>query len=163
MEIGHLVVMPGGPLCGCGKTGCLEAVAGRLAIASEAAVSAFRGSAPNLLRCCGTSLADIRSGDLANAINAGDETVAQIVRKAGRSVGLALANVVNLLAPDLLLLGGGLMEALAEILFPIIEAEIRARAMKGFTQDLRVERAVLGDQAIVLGAAALAAERVGPS
>ena len=159
MEIGHLPVRTDGPLCGCGQRGCLEALAGRLVIASEAAAAAYRGQAPHLLERCGTDLASIRSGDLASAVRAGDAAIEEIVRQAGRTVGMALAGVVNLLAPDLLILGGGLVEAMPELFLEEITPVVKGRAMTAFTGSLRIERAALGDQATALGAAALAAGR----
>ncbi len=73
MEIGHIQVRPhGGHLWGCGRYGCLETEASRLAIAAEAARAAFRGNAPELLKIAGTDLSNIRSGTLAQSIKAGD-------------------------------------------------------------------------------------------
>ena len=95
-----LQVQPDGPLCGCGRTGCLEAVASRLAIAGAAAVAAHRGEAPYLLKAAGTDLAEVRSSVLAEAIRAGDVAVERIVRQAARWVGVAVGNAVNLLGPD---------------------------------------------------------------
>ena len=66
MEIGHIQVVPDGPLCGCGLQGCLESVASRLAISAAAAQAAYRGQAPHLLEIAGTDLDDIRSGALAD-------------------------------------------------------------------------------------------------
>ena len=74
MEIGHVQMLPDGPLCGCGQNGCLEALASRLAISAAAAQAAYRGQAPNLRRLAGTKLSNIRSGVLAKAIRAGDSS-----------------------------------------------------------------------------------------
>ena len=114
-EIGHCQVQPGGPICGCGQRGCLEAVAGRLAISAAAAVAAMRGEAPHLLKATGTNLADIRSNELAAAIKDGDKIVEKIVRDAAKWLGVAIANTINLLAPDTVLLGGGLVEAMPDL------------------------------------------------
>ncbi|MFO0919754.1 MAG: ROK family protein, partial [Planctomycetaceae bacterium] len=84
LEIGHVPVVPDGKLCGCGRRGCLETVASRLAISSQIAEAAYRGQAPNLLRVAGTDLANIRSGALAEAIMAGDTVVEEIVRAGAR-------------------------------------------------------------------------------
>lgn len=162
MEIGHIPVAPDGPLCGCGLRGCLESVASRLAIASEAAAAACRGEAPNLLKAAGTSVADIRSGELLAAIRAGDKTVERIVRRAARRLGLALAGVVHLLAPDVVLLGGGLVEEMPDLYLDEVEKAVRDHAIKSFTKDLRFRAAELGDYAVALGAAALAAEAAAP-
>ena len=73
------------------------------------ATAAYRGNAPNLLERAGTDLSNIRSGALAAAIEAGDEFVQQIVCHAAQHVGRAVASIVNLLAPDVVVLGGGLV------------------------------------------------------
>ena len=82
-EIGHMQINPNGLPCGCGRIGCLETEASRLAISAAAAAAAFRGEAPHLLAAAGTDLANIRSGVLAEAIQAGDARH-RADRRAGR-------------------------------------------------------------------------------
>ncbi len=156
MEIGHLPVMRDGPLCGCGRRGCLEAVAGRLAVSAAAASAAFRGEAPHLLRLAGTDVQAIRSRALAEAIAAGDTVVEAIVREAARSVGWAMAGVVNLLAPDIVVLGGGMVENMPELWKEEAESQIRARVMPSFEGTFEVAVAALAGDAAVIGAAAWA-------
>jgi len=162
MEIGHMLVQPsGGRLCGCGRRGCLETVASRLAIAADAAMAAFRGEAPNLLKAAGTDLADIRSGALANAIKAGDKAVETIVRNAAKQIGVAVANVVNLLAPDVVVMGGGLVEAMEDLFLDEIRKVVAKKAMSSLAATATVVAAGLADDATVMGAAALAADAAG--
>jgi glucokinase len=161
MEIGHIHMQPKGRLCGCGRRGCLETVASRLAISAEAAEAAYRGQAPHLMEATGTDLSSIRSGALASAIDAGDRAVEAIVRHAAKDLGIAVASVVNLLAPDIVVLGGGLMEAMPNLYLQEVRAAIKKQAMKPFTKSLKVVPAKLGDDAGILGAAALAAELSG--
>ena len=158
MEIGHIHMQPKGRLCGCGRRGCLETVASRMAISAEAAEAAYRGQAPHLLELAGTDLGSIRSGALAGAIKDGDSNIEAIVRHAAKDLGIAVASVVNLLAPDVVVLGGGLMEAMPDLYLKEVRAAIKRQAMKPFTQHLKVVSAKLGDDAGVLGAAALAAD-----
>jgi glucokinase len=163
MEIGHIHMQPKGRLCGCGRRGCLETVASRMAISAEAAEAAYRGQAPHLLELAGTDLASVRSGALAAAIREGDAAVEAIVRHAAKDLGIAVASVVNLLAPDVVVLGGGLMEAMPSFYLKEVRAAIKRQAMKPFTQHLKVVAAKLGDEAGVLGSAALAAMLAGSS
>ena len=156
MEIGHMQVLPGGPLCGCGQSGCLEAVASRLAISAAAAQAAYRGQAPNLRKIAGTDLSNIRSGALAAAIRAGDLEVEKIVFRAASYLGEAIANVVNLLAPDTVVLGGGLVEAMPELYLTAVDETARKRTLPSFAQSFRIVAAALGDGATSLGAAAWA-------
>ena len=158
MELGHIHMQAKGHLCGCGRWGCLETVASRLAIAAEAAEAAYRGDAPHLLENTGTDVAAIRSRALARAIDDGDRSVEAIVRHAAKYLGVAVTSVVNLLAPDVVVLGGGLMEALPAIFLHEVREAIRKQAMKPFRQAVKVVAAVLEDEAGVLGAAALAAD-----
>ena len=154
MEIGHIQVMPDGPLCGCGNYGCLEAVASRLAVSAAAAQAAFRGQAPHVLAEAGTDLANIRSGVLASAIQQGDRVVEQIVRTAARHIGTAVAGVIHLLAPDVIVLGGGLVEAMPDLYLDGVEQAARDRVLPSFKKSFKVVAAKLGDDAIILGAAA---------
>ena len=155
-EIGHMQAIPGGHLCGCGRTGCLETEASRLAIASAAAAAAFRGEAPNLLKAAGTDVAAIRSGVLAQAIKDGDKVVEQIVVRAARLIGVAVGDVVNLIAPDAVVLGGGLVEAMPQLFVDNVEEAARNRAAPSFSRIFKVSAARLGDEAVVRGAAAWA-------
>lgn len=158
MEIGHLQVMPDGPLCGCGKQGCLETVASRLAVAAAAAKAAYRGQAPNLFQMAGADIANIRSGVLAAAIKAGDEVIERIVRDAAGHIGIAVAGVINLLAPDIVVLGGGLVEAMPDLFVKSVAQAARNRVMPTFIDSFKVKAAQLGDDATALGAAAWACE-----
>jgi glucokinase len=155
-EIGHMQINPNGLPCGCGRIGCLETEASRLAISAAAAAAAFRGEAPHLLAAAGTDLANIRSSVLAEAIQAGDEVIERIVERAARLIGWAVGDVVNLLAPDVVVLGGGLVEAMPEIFLEEVEQSARQRAAPPFSKTFRVAAAKLGDDAVVRGAAAWA-------
>lgn len=161
MEIGHIPVIREGPHCGCGRRGCLEAVSGRLAISAAAAAAAYRGEAPHLLAMAGTDLRDIRSRALSESIKAGDAVIEAIVRDAARMVGWAMAGVVNLLAPDIVLLGGGLVEDMPELFREEIDAAVKARVMPSFENAFRTEVAQLAGNASVIGAAAWARRSLG--
>jgi glucokinase len=152
-EIGHVQVMSNGPRCGCGQRGCLESVASRLAIASQSARAAYRGDAPHLLDVSGTDLAKIRSGTLSSSVKEGDEVVEEIIREAARYIGIAVANVVNLIAPEIVVLGGGLVEAMPELVVSQAARSANKRVMPAFQDTFQVVPAALEDDAGVLGAA----------
>ncbi len=156
MEIGHVPVVPDGPLCGCGQRGCLEAVASRLSVAASAARSAYRGEAPFLQKAAGTDLSDIRSSTLAEAIKAGDEVIEQIIRDAAAHIGTALAGVIHLISPDVVVLGGGLVEAMPKLFVRDVFAAAQDRVMVAYRGTFKVVATELGDDAGVLGAAAWA-------
>jgi glucokinase len=155
-ELGHCRVLPDGPVCGCGQRGCLETVASRLAISSQAASAAYRGEAPNLLEAKGLDLSNIRSKALAASIEAGDVVVEQIVRDAARWLGVGAGILVNLLAPDRIVLGGGLVEALPELYLDEVRLSARNSSVPGLKDIFDVAVAELGDDSSVTGAAAWA-------
>jgi glucokinase len=160
MEIGHVQVVPYGPLCGCGQRGCLETVAGRMAIAAEAAKAAFRGDAPHLMEIAGADLTKIRSGALAASIKAGEKVIERIVREAAGRIGVAVASVVHLLAPDVVVLGGGLVEAMPELFVNGVAKTANKHVMPSYIDSFRVVPCQLGDDAVLLGAAAWAREMI---
>ena len=161
MEIGHVPVQPRGLLCGCGRRGCLETVASRLAISAELAQAAYRGDAPHLRDAVGTDLAAIRSHAIREAIEAGDKAVERIVRHAARQIGWVLIGVVHLLAPDTIVLGGGLVEEMEELFVDEIRDAVVGGVTSAFEGTFRIVAAELGDQATAMGAAALVAETAG--
>jgi glucokinase len=163
MEIGHIQVVSDGPLCGCGRRGCLEAVASRLAISSACASAAYRGEAPCLLEQAGMDISNIRSGTLAASVKGGDTVVEKILREAARQIGIAAANVINLLAPDVVVLGGGLVEAMPELFCGEVQHAAEERVMDSFRGTFKVVEAKLGDHATGMGAAAWARHRYGES
>lgn len=154
MEIGHVPLLPAGPRDGTGQVGTLEAYASRLAIAAAAAQAAFRGQAPNLMKAAGTDLSEIRSGMLDAAIKAGDKAIELAVTDAAEMIGLAVAGTVNLLAPDVVVLGGGLVEAMPDLFVSTVTKAARKNVMTTFKDGFKVVAATLGDNATVIGAAA---------
>ncbi|MFT7641225.1 MAG: glucokinase [Pirellulaceae bacterium] len=160
MEIGHVPCIPQGPLSGFGHEGTLEAVASRLAIASQIARAAYTGQAPYVLDQVGTTVGDIKSGLIANSIAAGDEMVEKIVRKAARHIGVVLSTAINLLAPDLIVLGGGMVEAMPALFVEEVTKGAKEFALPSFQETLSVVPAELGDDAAIKGAAAWVAKTV---
>ena len=158
MEIGHINVIPNGPRCGCGRYGCLEAVASRMAISAAAAQAAYRGDAPHLLKLAGTDLSNIRSGALSESVQQGDQAVECILRHAARHIGLAIGSVINLLAPDVVVLGGGLVEALPNLFLEEIRDSAKETGLDNLIHSVNVHTAELGDDAAVMGAASWAQE-----
>jgi glucokinase len=154
MEIGHVRVLPDGPLCGCGLRGCLEAVASRLAISAAAAQAAYRGQAPHLLAEIGTDLSNIRSGILANAVTAGDTVIEEIIRGATDAIGVVVAGAVHLLGPDTVVLGGGLVEAMPGLFVNGVRESAMKHVMPAYRDTFEIFPAQLGDDAAVMGAAA---------
>ncbi|WP_298869282.1 ROK family protein [uncultured Gimesia sp.] len=160
MEIGHTKVLPDGPECGCGQYGCLEALASRLAISAAAAQAAYRGDAPALRAMAGTDLSDIRSGILASAIEKGDESVMNIILRAAEYIGIAAGNMVHTFSPEIIVLGGGLVEAMPDLLVNSVAEATRKNVMPTFKDSFKVIAAQLKDDSTVMGAAAWAQKMI---
>lgn len=156
MEVGHIVVQPGGMLCGCGNRGCLETVASRLAIVSCALVEAYRGNAPHLLEQSAGTFSKIRSGMVAASIEAGDRAVEEIVRRAASWIGVGVASLVHLLVPNVVVLGGGLVEAMPELYVSEVQKSANKNIMSSYRDSFELKVAKLGGAAAMLGAAAWA-------
>lgn len=142
-HLGHVVVEPDGPECGCGGRGCLEAVARGPAVVAWA-------------RSRGSSALDGR--ELAALAAGGDDVARLALGRAGRALGLAFAGAAALLDLRLVVLGGGLSQAGPALWEPLNEAVAR-HARLPFTAHLRVVPAVLGQTAGLVGAAALVLNR----
>ncbi len=158
-ELGHVTVDEDGPLCDCGNRGCLEAVTGASAILADA----LRGL--SLAQRQASTAAPTESGcplelppnaDIADVVEAalcGSVPCRAAVERAGALLGIALAGLVNLFNPSLILFDGGVTRA-GEILIAPVREAIAARSLSAASHDLRIEYAALGDNAIALGAVA---------
>ena len=161
MEIGHTRISGGTRSTGYRLTGTVEAEASRLAIAAEASKAAYRGDAPYLFKKAGTNLAEIRSGVLAESIQNGDKVIKELVESAAEAIGIAVVNIVHLLAPDKVVLGGGLVDAMEELIVGTVRKTARKHVMGAYADCFEVVAAQLGDDAGVLGAAAWAKQEIG--
>ena len=156
MEIGHTKISDSNRVSGYDLPGTLEAEASRLTIAAESAKAAQRGEAPHLLKDAGTDIAEIRSGAIADSIKNGDKAVERIVKGACETIGHAVVNIVHLLSPDTIVLGGGLVEAMEDLMIDTIGKTARNAVLPVYKDRFKVVAAKLGDDAGVIGAAAWA-------
>ncbi|HAA50146.1 MAG TPA: transcriptional regulator, partial [Planctomycetaceae bacterium] len=104
----------------------------------------------------GTEVSTIRSGALRKAIESGDTVIQEIVREAAEWIGVAAAGLVHLLAPDTIVLGGGLVEAMPDLFCDAVSGSCHKNLLESYRDTYRVVTADLGDDASVLGAAAWA-------
>src|SRR6516162_8192827 len=130
-EIGHMVMEVDGLKCGCGNKGCLEALASRTAIFQQIKAGIKDGQKTILTEMLGNDLADLRSGDLRKAIRRGDKFVDGIVESASEYIGIATANLINILNPEVFVLGGGVIEALEDEMMSVIIETATDYAMPG--------------------------------
>jgi glucokinase len=160
MEIGHIKISGSGRTGGSCMTGTLEAEASRLAIAAEVAKLAYRGEAPNLHAAVGCDLGAIRSKVIFEAIAAGDVEVEKVLMSACETIGQAIANIVLLICPDCVVLGGGLVDAMPERFLKHITAVARSSVFECYRDQFEVRLAKLGDDAGAVGCASWIAKIV---
>lgn len=157
-EFGHMTVMPNGPQCTCGKFGCLEALASGTAIAKAAAELLAGGGGRAILQAAGGRREAVDARAVAGAAAKGDAEAQAILAGAARALGIGIANIVNTLNPPLIVLGGGVMK-IKEMIWPTLEEELSARALKYSLQSTYIVPAALGSKAGAMGAAAIALSR----
>ena len=157
-ELGHLVLQDGGPMCGCGIRGCLEALASRTAVGRDAVAAALSGKAPLLLKRAGTDLARCKSSALARSVEAGEEAVAAAVDRSAYWLGVGLAGLVAALDPEAIVIGGGLPARLGERYRAAVESSLVDHLMAPLAGRTAVLMSRLGDLAVPAGAAVAAAE-----
>jgi glucokinase len=161
-ELGHMTLLPHGPRCGCGKRGCVEALASRTAMEREVRRLIDRGwdsSVPKIMKKLGQDR--LTSSVIEKALGKGDKVMHKVLEEAQYYLGLLAGNVTNLLDPEVIVIGGGLAERLGEAFV----APIRAHAYKHFLaqqdrEKVRIVATELKDLAAPLGAALSARDRL---
>jgi glucokinase len=143
-HIGHVVVDPEGPACVCGGRGCLEAIARGPAIVAWAMEQGWRPG----------SRQSATGRDLAADAARGHAVATAALARAGTAIGVAVASVTHLLDLEVVAIGGGLSQA-GRLLFDPIDVAFRRHARMAFARDVRVVPAALGQEAGLVGAAAL--------
>lgn len=155
-EVGHMVLDVNGPECGCGNRGCFEALASRRAIFRTIQSAVKKGQDTVLVEMLGKDLGDLRSGDLRKAIRQGDKFVEKVIEQAAEYTGIAVGNLINLFNPQVIVLGGGIIEQLEHEMLPIIEKVAKAHALPGTAKGIDIVATRLGDDAGITGGAVLA-------
>src|ERR1035437_2294288 len=155
-EIGHMVLDVNGPQCGCGNKGCFQALASRTAIFQQIKAGVKDGEKTLLTEMLGDDLADLRSGDLRKAIRRGDKFVDKVIEGAAEYIGIGIANLVNILGPEVVVVGGGVIEALADEMMSVIVETAQDYAMPGTMKGVEIHASKLGDSAGITGGAVLA-------
>lgn len=159
-EIGHMVIAVGGPKCGCGNNGCFEALASRTAIFREIQKAVKEGGKTVLTDMLGPDLADLKSGDLRKALRKGDRLVENVVESAAEYTGIAVANLINIFNPEVVVVGGGVIDALEDDMMAVIVETALDYAMPGTTKGIEIVASKLGDLAGITGGAVLAKQRL---
>jgi glucokinase len=155
-ELGHMVLEVNGPKCSCGNNGCFEALASRTAIFRTIQNAVKQGQKTILTDMLGPDLEDLRSGDLRKAIRRGDKFVDHVVEEAAEYTGIAVANLINVFNPEVVVLGGGVIEALENEMLAIVIETAMDYALAGTAKGIEIVASKLGDDAGITGGAVLA-------
>ncbi len=159
-EVGHIIVKADGPRCGCGTRGCLEAIASRTAMTKQFRKAILKkGKKSVISKLTDGDLGAIRSGVLAKAIRLNDKLTLKIFKKVTKYLGIGIGSIVNFLNPEMIVLGGGVVEALDDTFLDDIRAAAKKYSLPNTLDGVQIVRAALGDNSGILGAAALARQR----
>jgi glucokinase len=151
-HIGHVIVAARGPRCECGAIGCLTPYASGTGIAARAVVALDHGA---LSALADRPRAEVTAQAVAAAAQAGDALAARLMQEAAQALARAIAGAAAVLDLDRVVIGGGVAQA-GPLLFDPLRRELRRRARLAFLAGLEVRPAALGQEAGVIGAAALA-------
>lgn len=158
-EIGHICLNPHGPVCGCGRHGCLEAYASRTAMTRNIRAAIDRGHESTIYNNMDPGERQIRSRQFKEAFTSGDKVVTDVVREAAYFLGIGLGSLANVLNPDCIVLGGGVVEAFGDAYVKQVNSSFKRFAFQSVYDKAKLVQAALGDDAGVVGAALLARKK----
>ena len=154
IEIGHIPIDYKGPKCKCGNYGCIERFVGRDYIVERAVKAIKEGRKTKIYELVNGNLDEITPKIISQAYQEGDKLAEEIWIDVGICLGALFSGLVNLLNPDLIVIGGGISQA-GKILFDTVEKTIKERSMKILAENVKVVPAGLGVDAGIISASAL--------
>jgi len=152
-EIGHITIDENGPLCTCGNRGCLEAIAGGAAIARKAMEAVRMGQRTQLAEMVHNGKLTV--ADVMNAARHGDHLAQRITAEAGMHLGTAIANIVNLFNPSMVVIGGSVGQ-IGDLLLEPIRLTVQRRSLLVASRNVRITAALLGKHSVAIGAVVVA-------
>ena len=153
-EGGHMTIDYNGPRCGCGKRGCIEALCSGPAIAMRARDELAGNGSSRVIELAGGDVRQVRAEDVGQAYREGDRLATQVLEETAHLLAIWLGNIVDLLEPDVMVVGGGVAE-LMSCFFPRIVAELPAWSINPRAAEVPLVKARYGADAGIAGAAAL--------
>ena len=148
-EYGHMIMDPEGPLCNCGQRGCLEAFSSKQGMSAYIRQQVARGR--ESLMADAVTEGVFRSKKLVKALEAGDAVAEEAVDRACHWLAVAVGNMINIFSPDLVILGGGVIEALGDLFLKKVLAEVDRYCMPQIRSTVELKCAALGDDSILYG------------
>jgi glucokinase len=153
-EIGHMTINADGEKCHCGNSGCLEAYASARAILSKVVSALEKGRESMLKQFCGGNFYRLTAVDIYRTALEGDSLSREVLKESGRHLGIGIANIINVISPEAIILAGGLAGAWDIYIQEAIK-EASKRAFKELFDSLKIIPSSLGDEAGVIGSAGL--------
>ncbi|MFH0768407.1 MAG: ROK family protein [Chloroflexota bacterium] len=154
-EVGHMTIDTNGPVCNCGNIGCWETLASGTALAKKAIRRINAGEKSLLTEMVEGKIENITAKEVSLAAQNGDHLASEVVTRVINYLGIGMVNLVNILNPEIIIVGGG-MSKMGDLLFDPLRQIVRERAFKLSAQAVRIVPAQLGDDAGVIGAAVFA-------
>ncbi|HRZ86962.1 MAG TPA: ROK family protein [bacterium] len=154
-EIGHVVIDPEGPECGCGNRGCLEAYVGNQRIVDRVVADIKRGQKTSIGKLAGGDLSQVTPEVISKAAAQKDRYAVSVWQDVGRYIGIVFAGLTNVLNPDRIVVGGGVAKA-GPVLFGSIEKTVGELAFPVAAKKAKIVGAALGNDAGMIGAATVA-------
>lgn len=148
-EYGHMILDPEGPLCNCGQRGCLEAFSSKQGMSAYIRQQVSRGRETMMAEAVEEGV--FRSKKLKKALEAKDPVAREAVDRACHYLAIATGNMINTISPDLVLYGGGVIEAMGDLFLKKILAEVDRYCMPSIRSTVEIKTAELGDDSILYG------------
>ena len=155
-EYGHMILDPEGPLCNCGQRGCLEAFSSKQGMSAYIRQQVSRGRESMMADAVSEGV--FRSKALKKALAAKDPVAMEAVDRACHYLAVATGNMINTISPDLVIYGGGIIEAMGDLFLSKILAEVDRYCMTAIRPTVDIKNASLGDDSVIYGALALIEE-----
>lgn len=152
-ECGHMILDPEGPKCNCGQRGCLEAFSSKQGISDYIRTQAQRGRATSMEKAVAKGV--FKSKALKAAYEEGDEVAIEAIDRACHYLAIGIGNLINTFSPEMVVLGGGVMEAMNEVFMEKILKEVDRYCMPSIRDTVAIKAAALGDDSILYGALAM--------
>ena len=154
MEVGHMVIDPNGPTCGCGRKGCFEQFASATALIREAKTQMQKNQDSLLWEACCERIENLQGVHVFRAAGEGDPTAQKVLDTYINYLAMGLANLINILQPEVICLGGGISNAQDDLFLTPLREQVKKYVFDK-NADLCLERAKLGNDAGLVGAAML--------
>jgi glucokinase len=154
-EIGHMLIKEDGPECGCGRRGCVEALASRTAMERDVRAAGDASVVPKIM--AERKRDRMTSSIIERALEADDAVMKEVIARAQHYLGLLAGNIVNMFDPEMIVIGGGVAQRLGKSFIAPIEEVARSRYLRPDPDhNIKIDHARLGDYSGALGACALA-------